>query len=60
MIGRKTGGDTVVIRKERDFITLRFRKKLDEDLKEAVKNGNYPMFKKVKKNQRPEDIAEHT
>jgi hypothetical protein len=35
---RKTGGDTAVIRKERDFITLRFRKKLDEDLKEAVKN----------------------
>jgi hypothetical protein len=27
-----------VTRKERDFITLRFRKKLDDDLKEAVNN----------------------
>jgi Arc/MetJ-type ribon-helix-helix transcriptional regulator len=26
-----------VTRKERDFITLRFRKQLDDDLKEAVK-----------------------
>lgn len=35
---RNTGGDTAVSRKERDFITLRFRKKLDDDLKEAIKN----------------------
>jgi hypothetical protein len=27
-----------VARKEREFITLRFRKRLDDDLKEAVRN----------------------